>query len=450
MKRLLFVLTLVTFALSQHGQAGWWQTFGGPNIDWGSCVQQTSDGGFIVTGYTYSFGNVGNGNIWLIKLDSLGHTEWTKTYGEGEGSNVWQTSDGGFVIGGSKLIRTNENGDTLWTRPYAGNCIQPTEDGGYIITSGGLRLMKVGKDGDSLWARIYKRGNLGEDEGRHVEQTTDGGYIVTGLIGDTSEMMYKSAIWLLKTDANGDTLWTRIYGGQDWDHYDRGNSVRQCSDGGYVIAGTFVAEGKLYSLLKTDANGDSVWKGIRGGEFYCVEETKDGGFIVAGATEWATLFSEPASGDLWLVKTDANGDTVWTRKYGGNELEAGRYVQQITDSGYIVVGYTGSYGAGGYDVYLLKTDPVGLLSILEDTLSDSHTNWWIISPVGSCISLSYINHPQGFNASIYDAAGRKVDELCSNQPQGAITWGGGFPPGVYFIQANETKHTSMTKVVLIH
>lgn len=458
MKRISSVLILAGLFIATTVYAGWWRTFGGTKIDWGSCVQQTSDGGYIVTGFTYSYSTIPDkAEIWLIKLDSLGHTDWTKTYGEGGGSNVWQTSDGGYVIGGSKLIRTNENGDTIWTRQFEGNCANPTSDGGCIITGRiglNLKLMKLDDKGDSIWAKLYKKGNAGNG-GAFVVQTSDGGYIVTGGAVDTLDSQtYRSFLWLLKTDEVGDTQWTKSYGGEDWGIVDYGYCVRETSDGGYAIAGAVHVRGnQRYDLMKTDSQGDSLWFGVPGGggEAYCVEQTTDGGYIVAGGTEWNTLVSSPstASGDLWLVKTDANGDSVWARKYGGDGLDAGRYVQQTIDGGYIAVGYTLSYGAGDYDLYLLRTDSLGLLGVFEKPTPVLQCNWELVATVGSQITLQYANIPNGFNASVFDAAGRKIDVLHLNQPQGAITWGEGFPPGVYFIQVEETNYTSTAKLVLV-
>jgi hypothetical protein len=453
MKKLTLLVLIVLTAASGTYAITWVKTFGGTDIDWGSCVQQTSDGGYIVTGFTYSFGTPGVGDIWLIKLDSLGGTEWTKTYGEGGGSSVWQTSDGGYVIGGSKLIRTDESGDTIWTRAWAG-IAQPTSDGGYIILAQKLDavcLLKLNENADSVWARLYpKIGSYG-DLPSWVEQTSDGGYIITGLADDvdTVNMVEKTALFLLKADSGGNTQWLKTYGGKNWNDLDRGRCVRQTSDGGYIVTGTFVAEGKLYSLLRTDANGDSLWKSIRGGEFYCVEETKDGGFIIAGATEWATLSLSLGNGDLWLFKTKANGDSVWARKYGGDELDAGRYVKQTTDGGYVVVGYTGSYGAGGYDLYLLKTDSVGLLTVKEELGNDHLRNWQVVTPVGREVLVRFADFSNGFEASIFDASGRQVVKLQNHSPSGILSWGSDYPSGVYFIQVREQNLTSTSKIVLV-
>jgi len=368
----------VSAAIADPGDTLWTRTYGGGRYDYGWCVQQTTDGGYIVAGVTESFG-AGNFDFYLVKTDANGDSLWTRTYGGSgcdQGYSVQQTTDGGYVIAGETrsfgperynfyLVKTDANGDTLWTRTYGGRgseygySVQQTTDGGYVIagktSSFGagdydFYLVKTDAKGDTLWTRTY--GGHSSDYGYSVQQTTDGGYILAG------ETMSFGAggddVWLVKTDANGDTLWTRTYGSTDNDY---GKSVQQTTDGGYIVAGYTYFFGAPYwdfYLIKTDANGDTLWTRTYGGtepdHAYSVQQTTDGGYILAGATQsfGAGWF------DVYLVKTDANGETLWTRTYGGYDWEEGYSVQQTTDGGYIVAGVTESFGAGSYDVWLLK------------------------------------------------------------------------------------------------
>ena len=254
-----------------------------------------------------------------------------RTYGGGkfdEGNAVQQTSDGGYVIAGTTesygagkadvyLIKTGTTGDTLWTRTYGGidigsaSAIEQTGDSGYVIVGsirtgglGDIYLIKVNAVGDSMWARTY--GGTDSEHGNGVQQTADGGFIIAGSVGDASSYgVYRH--FLIKTDGAGETLWTRTYGGTGVDYR---NAVHLATDGGFIVAGRTVSAGS-------------------GGE------------------------------DVYLMKTDAAGDTLWTRAYGGADVDRGRTVALTSDGGYIVTGATWSYGAGGIDVFLIKTDSLG-------------------------------------------------------------------------------------------
>jgi len=383
MKKSIFLTVLlaaffVTAAIADPGDTLWTRTYGGSGIDWGYSVQQTTDGGYILTGRTKSFG-AGSYDFYLVKTDANGDSLWSRTYGgiEGDyGRSVEQTTDGGYIITGYTnsfgagsydfyLVKTDVNGDTLWSRTYGGigsdqgESVQQTSDEGYIITgytvsfgAGGrdFYLVKTDVNGDTLWSRTY--GGIGDDQGESVQQTSDGGYVIAGEIFSFGAGGVD--FYLIKMDGLGDSLWTRTYGGTGMDY---GESVQQTTDGGYVIAGytySFGAGATDVYLVKTDANGDTLWTRTYGGELndygYFVQQTTDGGYIIGGYTN---SFGA-GDYDVYLVKTDANGDTLWTRTYGGIEGDYGRSVEQTTDGGYIITGYTNSFGAGSYDVYLLK------------------------------------------------------------------------------------------------
>jgi len=372
------VSLLVATSAAGPGDTLWTRTYGGSASDWGNSVQQTSDGGYIIAGFTGSFG-AGAFDVYLLKTDSSGDALWTRTYGgrsDDRGHSVQQTSDAGYIIAGFTgsfgagyfdvyLVKTDSSGDTLWTRTYGGSewdhgyCVQQTSDAGYIIAgftgsfgAGGfdVYLLKTDSSGDTLWTRTY--GGSDFDAGYSVQQTSDGGYIIAGYTESFGAGGYD--VYLLKTDSSGDTLWTRTYGGSasDW-----GNSVQQTSDGGYIIAGytdSFGAGGYDVYLLKTDSSGDTLWTRIYGGidddHGRSVQQTSDGGYIIAGYT-----WSFGAGGyDVYLLKTDSSGDTLWTRTYGGSDQDVGYCVQQTSNGGYIIAGHTYSFGAGLADVYLLR------------------------------------------------------------------------------------------------
>jgi hypothetical protein len=352
----------------------WSRTFGGADEDIAYSVRQTSDGGYVVAGYTDSYG--AGRDAWLIKTDAAGNRVWDKTFGGGVGSSVRQTSDGGYIIAGYTessnlwLIKTNVSGNEVWSRTLGGDrfvdegyWVQQTSDGGYIVAGRtasfgagyfDVWLVKADALGDTVWTRTH--GGEGRDEGYSVQQTSDGGYIVAG--STESYGAGWSDVWLIKTDADGNKAWDRTFGGES-DEY--GYSVQQTSDGGYIIVGetwSYGAGACDVWLIKTDTSGNKVWDKTFGGEAqddwgHSVQQTSDGGYIIAGYT---CSYGAGWCGDVWLIKVDADGHKAWDRTFGDEwGYERAYSVQQTSDGGYIIAGYTESFGADSADVWLIKT-----------------------------------------------------------------------------------------------
>ena len=281
---LLLTLTPLTHTTATtEPQIEWEKTFGGAGDDRGFSVQQTSDGGYIIVGWTTSYG-AGGADVYLIKVDANGNMQWSRTFGGRDadwGYSVQQTSDGGYIIVGE-------------TTSYGAGLVD-------------VYLIKVDAKGNMQWNKTF--GGAGYDWGYSVQQTSDGGYII---VGATSYGAGGDDVYLIKVDANGNMQWSKTFGGaiDDW-----GYSVQQTSDGGYIIVGTTTSYG-------------------------------------AGG------------GDVYLIKVDANGNMQWSKTFGGAGDDRGFSVQQTSDGGYIIVGTTTSYGAGWWDVYLIK---LGLRTIPTTT-----------------------------------------------------------------------------------
>ncbi|MGB7062027.1 MAG: dockerin type I repeat-containing protein [Candidatus Zixiibacteriota bacterium] len=354
----------------------WSKTYGGLGEDGGLGGCQTSEGGYIVTGITLSYGS--GAQVYLIKTDRRGDTLWARTYGGAgwdQGNSVRQTSDGGYIVAGWTdsfgsaiqvyLIKTDSGGDTIWTRTYGGADwengveVRQTRDRGYaIVGSKRIRpriwdvyLIKTDSTGGLQWSRTY--GGNRNDKGYSVEQTRDGGYIIAGYYGCAGYPDY--SVYLIKTDPGGDTLWTRTYYPEgSW--WSLGLDCALTWDGGYIVTGFSIDQAidqDVY-LIKTDAEGDTIWTRTYGGNNWesgaAVRPTYDGGYILAGVSQ----DSASGSNRIYLIKTDGEGDTLWTRIYGGSGGDSPYEVLLASDGGYLVVGATSSYGAGSADMYLLK------------------------------------------------------------------------------------------------
>ncbi|WP_304132310.1 T9SS type A sorting domain-containing protein [Ignavibacterium album] len=404
--RLFIISTIVLYgifspAFAQAPDTLWTKTFGGNNIDEALFVEQTSDSGFIITGYTNSYG-AGSSDLFLVRTNQFGDTLWQKTFGGSstdEGYCVHQTSDGGYIIAGSTysfgnsfmntwLIKTDEFGDTLWTKTYGGNnydygySVQQTADGGYIVVGGtasfgagnyDVFLIRTDQFGDTLWTKTY--GGIDYDVGVCVQQTSDSGYIITGVT--TSFGAGNDDVYCIRTNQDGDTLWTKTYGGIE---NDNGNFVQQTFGGGFIIIGNTRSMGAGSSdilLLRITTNGNVLWTKTYGGinpDFgNSVQQLSTGGFILCGKTG-----SYGAGGyDAWIIRTSNNGDTLWTKTIGTGTEENGNFVCQTFDEGFIIAGLASSIDING-DFWLIQLNPEGIIPVeltsFSATVSDGDVN----------------------------------------------------------------------------
>jgi len=316
------------------GHEEWNVTFNSSGRDYGHSVEQTSDDGYIIAGYTGP--RAGEFDVWLIKTDSSGNKLWDKTFGgagDNRGHSVEQTSDGGYIITG----RTGSDG----------------------LGTANVWLIKTDSNGNEQWNKTF--GGSYDDYGNSVQQTSDGGYIIAGF-RDSYGRERDGDVWLIKTDSSGKELWNKAFASSGWG---RGNSVEQTSDGGYIIAGetdVYGAAGRNNVwLIKTDSSGKELWNKAFGSSGWArgnsVQQTSDGGYIIAGETR-RKYGAGGYSQDVWLIKTDSNGNELWNKTFGNWEsMDYGSSVQQTSDGGYIIAGFAAS--SGDYpDVRLIKLKPI--------------------------------------------------------------------------------------------
>lgn len=397
-------ILLVVF-VSAGASADWDQTYGGGHDDFADSIRQTTDGGYIVAGGTYSFGG-GLGDAVLMKTNAVGDLQWSKFYGDEKedwAHSVWQTRDNAYIVAGFTesygaagsadvwLLRIGENGEVRWTKTFGSDQpdhafgVQQTADGGYIITgdtssygagSADIWLIKTDTYGNEEWDRTF--GGEAEEGSYAVQQTSDGGYIVAGFTSSYSSTPDAPDAWVIKTDAEGNEMWSRVFGGSksDW-----ASSVQQTSDGGYIVGGytgSFGAgQGDIW-LIRLDADGNELWNKTFGGpeeeRSYCVRQASNGGYIVSGYT-WSYGAGEY---DIWLIKTSPEGEKEWERFFGGERKDKCKAVIEANDGDYVLAGNTQSFGDDGFDIWLIKAYPSPTLTRIE--LVSPETDSSFLSP----------------------------------------------------------------------
>ncbi len=341
----------------------WQKSFGGIGTEHARKIIQTTDAGYIIAGETQSndgdvTGNHGKSDIWVVKINAAGTILWQKTYGGTNGDDAFgiqQTTDGGYVIAGS----TESN------------------DGDVTGNHGGwdLWLIKTDGSGTILWQKTLG-GTKGDGGGVNVHQTKDGGYIVAcsseSNDGDVSGNHGSEDFWVIKLDASGKIIWQKSLGGSAWDEV---HDIRQTTDGGYIVAGMtssnngdvkgFHGDVDLW-VIKLDPNGAILWQKALGGlgfdEAFGIQQTKNGEYIVAGyaMSNEGDVTNNHGFNDLWIVMLKANGDIAWQRALGGTGFDEANSVQQTTDAGFIVAGFSNSKDGdvsgnkGSNDFWLVK------------------------------------------------------------------------------------------------
>ncbi|HRB25958.1 MAG TPA: T9SS type A sorting domain-containing protein [Bacteroidia bacterium] len=377
MKTLALLFILLT-ATVQAQEIEWQNTIGGNYTDQLYSIQQTTDGGYILGGWSESYisgdkteNSFGGSDYWVVKLDSIGNIQWQNTIGGNSGDGLYsvqQTTDGGYILGG--VSTSNISGDK-------------TENSqGYID----YWVVKLDASGNIQWQNTI--GGNSDDYLTSIQQTTDGGYILGGwsnsnISGDKTENSQGDYdYWVLKLDPTGNIQWQNTIGGSINDQL---YSIQQTIDGGYILGGwsnsnisgdkTENSQGTDYWVVKLDASGNIQWQNTIGGSFLdylnCMQQTSDGGFILAGSSQSGisgdkTEDSQGGS-DYWVVKLDAFGNIQWQNSIGGNSDDYLTSIQQTIDGGYILGGYSNSGISGDktenyqglYDYWVVKLDATG-------------------------------------------------------------------------------------------
>ena len=475
-KLLLVFSAVATLAQPQ----GWQQTFGSASNDIGNTVLQTSDGGYLglgTTGTNMTSGTSGllngSGANYLVKTDSYGNLQWSKSWGwfhilDGPHSNpkgmgninctLRQTADGGFIIAGTDtsllncwncylLVKLDQNGDTVWTKTYPHNSSATTGDagsyevvqesgGGYVMigrhlqngNSDRIGAIRTDANGNELLRKdIYSAtGNTVRPIG--LEPLKNNRYVVAAV--DTGGAI------LMKLNSAFDTTWTRKYKVGFFQDFD------QTIDSGFILVGrSYINNYTAFaiSIIKVNSNGDTLWTRQYADssiDVTSVKQVSDGGYILTGSFYGTDAFGGPTTDtQLLLLKLDASGNKLWKKKYGGSAEDWGNSVRQTNDGGFILTGTTNSFGAGDYDLYLIKTDSLGNAPKMATA---------ILHPTGAKNEIEVFPNPSNgffnirsgtgiFQVEITDLVGKTTLRAINDSP--LTTWTIDLrqqPKGVYF------------------
>ena len=362
----------------------WARTYGGEASDGGRAMCETEDGGFLITGYTFSHGN-GDADILVVKTDAAGIKVWSKTFG-GAGTEYGHdclTLDDGYLIAGyttsfgagSKdvyLIKTDRQGEVIWSRTYGGagwdvgNMVIKADDGGFVICgfthSDGageedVFIIKTDDDGNEIWSKTY--GGERFEIGNSIYNVDGGGYIIGATSGSTEGG--NTDFYLIRIDSDGNELWSKKFASSgSYGHgFDWCSSMCPSEEGGYVMAGYSDCDDIMDPhIIKTDSEGNEVWsKTFGNSKFYdygnslCM--TADDGILIGGTAKSVDSIST-YNNDFYIVKLDADGNLAGQKVIGGDGSEWGSQVYETDTGDIILVGQTNDKKINSFDICLLK------------------------------------------------------------------------------------------------
>jgi len=499
----IFAALLLTTTLAAQPDILWQNTFGGSSDDFAYDIQHTNDGGYIVAGSTKSTdGDVSNNHgkldFWVLKISNSGALQWQKSFGgsmDDIANSVQQTNDGGYIVAGITkssdgdvsgfhgeqdiwVIKLSNSGALQWQKTLGGNgtesfakALQITE-GGYIVAAttystdgdvsgnhGGsdLWIVKLTDTGGFQWQKSF--GGSATDGALDICLTMDGGFIVAGgsnsSNGDVPYNYGNGDSWIIKLNSIGDIQWQKVFGGSDTDV---AMSLMQTSDGGYIVANTSdsddgdVSENHGQSdfwVQKLSSIGDVQWKVTLGGSLEdrarSIQQTSDGGYIVAGDTRSYDVPGHHGTNtyDLWVLKLTDTGTLQWSKTLGGNSHEvAGYTILQSIDGGYVITGtalsndgdVSGNHGINDLWVVKLGGDPVDVKDIIIPANAESIEVF--PNPAAYFIYLKISSDAPTMTIRISDMQGRQL--IQQTLPNGGSLDISSLPNGLYSVSATTT------------
>ncbi len=484
MKRFLILYLIVcwgTILCAQAPDTVWTRTYG-DRPGWDGYDQlygatPTYDGGFAMNGYSTTYGDTIKGDQWVVKINSDGDTLWTATFGNFDrrdyGRDIIETYDKCLVIlGHGRLANTTEDyrirlfkadslGNELWDKNFVGvnslntEKIIETSDSGLAITGWtddkDVFLFRADSLGDSVWAKTY--GGGGDDIGYDLCQTADGGFMIAGTTESYGAGSYD--VYIIKTDNNGDTLWTRTFGDAD---YEEGRAVEKTHDGNYLIAGSGVNVNSDVYLIKIQDDGDTLWTKFTGqaagnDRALGMSATNDNGFLIAGQNYNTVNYHN----DMYILKIDANGDSVWSYSHITNTHDDGVIAYQAADGKTYLFGTRAPSSSGDYrDYWVIKfnTEPNDIDDPYDArpysfSLAQNYPN-----PFNAQTVIGYTLLDEAYvTIDVYDLLGRKITSLVDIEQSAGhyqVTWNANaVSTGVYFYRIKADEHCETKAMVLI-
>ncbi len=411
--------------LDEYGTVVWEETYGvADSFETAYHMLKTEDSGYLMAGYKCTQWGFGGGDGILLKVDSLGNEEWFKQYDESDNDSfrfVSPSPAGGYILCGATRIgagfvdawvmKVDSLGNTEWDFPYGGTeydvakTVYPLDDGGYLVTGytnsqgAGDRdawVFKIDASGVMEWEKVY--GGVGYDVVYHSAPTTDGNFVITGMVEDGSD----ACLWVFKIDPSGNLIWEKAY---------------------------------------DKASGDD--------EGHYIEETSDNGFVIAA---WAGYQGSPWT-EMWIVRLDDMGEMLWDSAYGGAASDCANVVRQLNSTDYLLGGSTLSFGGGRVDMWLMKLHD-NQTGIESDPFAGNSLFRCYPNP---CISSAvfFLDVPVAGDVSvdIYDHTGRQVLAVHQGVLQSGMHTipfnGAGLSNGLYYARMRAGNLVLHEKVVLL-
>lgn len=444
------------------------KTYGGTQSDKSLSTAKTLDSGYVFCGSTESFGN-GMSDLYVVCTDSIGDTIWTNSYGSAEnefGMSIKALENGNFIACGTAtvsgstdiyVVMISKFGLPVWVKTFGGAGRQngydvlPTSDGNFLVIgdtpgqSTDIKIIKIDAGGNEIWAK--ELGGSGIDVAQKIIPLLDGGFLLCGYT--TSSGAGGSDMFIIKLDSSGTSQWSKTYGGGQSDVcFD----ALQMADSSYLLCGNTNSFGNGQSdgfIIKISSTGDSLWSKTYGKSesdgFYSIQFLEDdtlNGFILAGFTYSFGY----GSSDMYLVRIDSAGEELWFQTFGGSGLEEAHTVLPLGREWFALAGVSETFGSGMADVFFVRASepiPIGM----KETIIPVENKYTSVVTRGGFLKIfnsDFNNSPY----TIYNMTGCKIES--GNLIEGAMHISNFISPGLYLINFMDfSKRRIIKKIVVL-